>query len=58
MNYITIIEVLGILKTLEKWSDKLKQFIFDNYSNPLLWVGILGVGFIFFASMFSALNKD
>ena len=49
---------LGILKTLEEWSDKLKAFIFDNYNNPLLWCGILGVAFIFFATMFSSLNKD
>ena len=58
MNSVTWIEVLGILKTLEKWSDKLKGFIFDNYNNPLLWVGILGVAFLFFAAMFSSLNKD
>lgn len=53
-----LIYTMSIMETLEKWSEKLKAWIMDNYGNPVLWVGILVVGIIFFKAMFSALNKD
>ncbi len=53
-----LVNVLDIIKTLEEWSDKLKAWIFDNYNNPVLWVGIVVVGVLFFKVMFSTLNKD
>lgn len=49
---------LSIMDKLQEWSDKLKSWIMDNYGNPILWVGILAVAFIFFKVMFSTLNKD
>ena len=55
MNYIS---VLSIMDKLKEWSDKLKQFVNDNYSNPLLWVGILAFGIILFKVLYSGLNKN
>ena len=49
---------LGVLETLQEWSDKLEAWIVKNYGNPLLWVGILVVAFLFFKVMFGTLNKD
>lgn len=53
-----LIYVMSIMEKLQEWSDKLKSWIMDNYTNPLLWVGILVVAFIFFKAMFGSLNKD
>ncbi len=53
-----LVYTMSIMKTLEEWSEKLKSWIMENYSNPLLWVGILVVGIVFFKTMFGTLNKD
>lgn len=53
-----LISVLSIFSKLQEWSDKFKSWIMDNYSNPILWVGILGGGFLFYKIMYGALNKD
>lgn len=54
MNYIV---TLGIMKKLEEWSSKLEQWITDNYSNPLLWVGILILGVLLLKIILSSVNK-
>ena len=51
MNYM-------IIDTINKWSEEFKSWIFDNYNNPLLWVGILFVGIGFCMTVFHSLNKD
>lgn len=56
--FIDYVVGMSIFSKLEEWSEKIKSFIFDNYSNPLLWVGILAVGLFLFATMFASLNKD
>ena len=53
-----MISALSILSKLEEWSEQLRSWIYDNYNNPILWVGILAIAFIFFKVMFSSLNKD
>ena len=53
-----IIYVLDLFKTLKEWSDKLEEWLLKNYGNPLLWVGIVLAGILFFKIMFGALNKD
>ncbi len=53
-----MIYTLSLFSKLQEWSDKFKNWIMDNYGNPILWVGILVVAFLFFKIMFSALNKD
>lgn len=54
-NYI---EVLGIMDILKEWSDKFKDFITKNYSNPILWVSILAFGILLFKVLYSGLNKN
>lgn len=49
---------LGIMDTLEKWSEKFKDFIMDNYGNPILWVAILAFGILLFKTLYSGLNKN
>ena len=53
-----LVNVMSIMSKLQEWSDQLKNWIFDNYNNPLLWVGILVVAFVFFKVMFGTLNKN
>ena len=53
-----IVYVLDFFKTLQEWSDKLEEWLQKNYGNPILWVGIVIVGIVFFKIMFGALNKD
>lgn len=55
---MNLLQVLTLWETLEEYSDKLKNWIFNNYSNPLLWIGIVGGGFLIFKAVFSALNTE
>ena len=55
---MNLLQILTLWETLEEYSDKLKNWIFDNYSNPLLWIGIVGGGFLIFKAVFSALNTE
>ena len=50
--------MLNIIETLEKWSDTFKQFIMDNQSNPVLWIGIIVLGLAVFSFTYSSLNKN
>lgn len=54
----SMVNILSIMSKLEEWSAQLKEWIMANYTNPVLWVGIVAVGFLFFKVMFSTLNKD
>ena len=54
-NYI---EVLGIMDKFKEWSDKFKDFIMNNYGNPVLWVAILVFGILLFKVLYSGLNKN
>ena len=51
-------QILNLWDKLSEWSEGLKAWIFDHYNNPLLWVGIIVVGFLIFKAVFSTLNKD
>lgn len=51
-------QFLSLWSTLEDYSNKLKEWIFANYSNPLLWIGLVGGGFLIFKAVFSALNTE
>jgi hypothetical protein len=55
---MNLFQVLSVWEKLEEWSEGLKQWIFANYSNPLLWIGIVGGGFLIFKAVFSALNTE
>lgn len=51
-------QILSLWETLEEYSNKLKEWIFANYTNPLLWIGIVGGGFLIFKAVYSALNTE
>ncbi len=53
-----MLQVLTLWETLEDYSNKLKEWIFANYSNPLLWIGLVGGGFLIFKAVYSALNNE
>jgi len=54
MNYMV---TLGIMKKLEEWSGKLEEWITKNYTNPLLWVGILIFGVLLLKIILNSVNK-
>jgi hypothetical protein len=47
-----------VISTLEKWVEPFKQFILDNSTNPLLWVGLFLGGVLIFFITYGALNKN
>ena len=51
-------QILNLWDTLNEYSIKFRDWIFDNYSNPLLWVGIVVGGYLIFRGVYSTLNKD
>lgn len=55
---MNMVYVLDIMKKLEYWSEKFKEWIMNNYGNPLLWVGILGAGILVLRLAFGTVNKD
>lgn len=55
---MNMLQVLTLWETLEEYSNKLRDWIFANYSNPLLWIGLVVGGFLIFKAVFSALNTD
>lgn len=55
---MNLLQVLTLWEKLEEYSNMLRDWIFANYSNPLLWIGLVGGGFLIFKAVFSALNTD
>ncbi len=47
-----------MIEQIEKWLEAIKQFFIDNQGNPLLYVGVFGIGLLFFTTVYNALNKD
>ena len=54
MNYMV---TLDIMKKLEEWSGKLEEWITKNYTNPLLWVGILIFGVMLLKIILNTVHK-
>lgn len=55
---MNMIQILSLWKTLEEYSNKFRDWIFANYSNPLLWIGLVVGGFLIFKGVYSTLNKE
>lgn len=53
-----MINILSLWDSLNKIADDFREWIFANYTNPLLWVGLLVGGFILYKLVASALSKD
>jgi len=55
---MNLLQILSLWETLEEYSNKFRDWIFDNYTNPLLWIGIIVGGFLIFKTVYSVLNPD
>jgi len=49
---------LKIVEDLTKVMKPFKDFIYKNYSNPLLWLGLFIVGLAVFGIVYKALQKE
>lgn len=50
--------VLGIIESLEKALKPFREWIQDNYSNPIMWLGLFVLGLLVFQFTYSALQKE
>ena len=48
----------GIIDTLNKWMQPVKEFILEHQSNPLLWLALFGLGIFVFVTVYRALQKE
>lgn len=49
--------VLSIMDSINKVADSFKDWIINNSTNPLLWIGLFFLGVFIFAATYRALNK-
>lgn len=49
---------LNIIDELEKVMGKFKDFVFEHYSNPLMWLGFFFIGVALFFFVYNALQKE
>ena len=49
---------LNILESIDKVLKHFRDFIEDNYSNPLMWLGLFILGLLIFQATYSALQKE
>ncbi len=47
-----------MIEQFEKFLENIKNFFIDNQGNPLLFIGVFGIGLLFFTTVYNALNKD
>lgn len=50
--------VLSIIDSINEISNNFKEWIIDNSTNPLLWIGLFFLGILVFVITFRALNKQ
>lgn len=50
--------ILGIIDTLNKWSDELREMMIEIGDNPLFWLCAFFFGFAVFLITFNVLNKN
>lgn len=49
--------VLNIMDTINEVAESFKNWIIDNSTNPLLYIGLFFLGIFIFAATYRALNK-
>ena len=49
--------VLNIIDTINKVADSFKEWIIDNSTNPLLYIGLFFLGIFVFTVTYRSLNK-
>ncbi len=50
--------VLNIIDSINGVADNFKEWIINNSSNPLLWIGLFFLGILVFVVAYRALNKQ
>lgn len=50
--------MISIFDDLDKAMEPVEKFIVDNYSNPLLWIGLFVFLFLLAKFIYSALQKE
>lgn len=52
----------NFIEDFVEWAEEavlpFKEFIIDNYGNPILWIALLGLGIFLFGFTYSSLNKN
>lgn len=49
--------ILNIIDSVKEISEQFKDWIINNSTNPLLWIGLFFLGILIFAFTYRALNK-
>lgn len=50
--------ILNIIDSINKVADNFKEWIIENSTNPLLWVGLFFLGILVFVVTYRSLNKE
>lgn len=50
--------MLSIINEINKLLEKAKDWVQDNYANPVMWAAFVLVGLLVFQFTFSALQKE
>lgn len=50
--------ILNILDNINKVADNFKEWIIENSTNPLLWVGLFFLGIFVFIVTYRSLNRQ
>lgn len=50
--------IITIIDKLNEWVEPFKNWIYDNYGNPLMWLGLFLAGLAVFFLTYSALSKN
>ena len=55
---MNIINVLNIMDRINRFFKPIKEWFFENHSNPLLWIACIGLGVAVFNFTYNALQKE
>lgn len=49
---------MRILKKIGEMFDNIREWLFENHNNPMLWISIFAIGLIMFKISYDVLHKD
>lgn len=50
--------ILNIMDRINESLEPLKEWIIKNQGNPILWLGLFGLGLLIFESTYRSLQKE
>ncbi|MDD3392661.1 MAG: hypothetical protein PHE54_03900 [Bacilli bacterium] len=50
--------ILSIIDSLDNLIKPFRDFVFENYSNPFMWLGFLIIGILLFYILYNVLQKE